>query len=422
MHGQTQEPVQIMSKRGQHIANWRQQWRSQRRSWRWSMRVLVLIICTGLFANFIANNKPVFCIDETGASWPILREIAVKAEWAKWPKEQLRRDWKNYDYRFAIWPLIPYHPKELDSNASTVSPFDKQDRSLHDRHWLGTDRVGADLLANLVWGCRTAITVGFGAVLIALLIGLPLGALAGYFGNRGSAIPISEMLFGTLGFFLGYFWGFVSRAHLSVHHWWTYMLVGILLLLATTAIMLRLGRWLHQKGIGQKTVHLPIDGIVMRLIETINAIPGLILLLGLVAIIRPPSIWSTILVIGLLSWTGIARFVRGEMLRIRSLEYIEAARSMGLQELRVLWRHALPNALGPVYILVAFGIAGAILTEASLSFLNIGIPDEFPSWGKILAEGRQSPRAWWLALFPGLALFISITMFNILGDKMSERT
>ena len=125
-------------------------------------------------------------------------------------------------------------------------------------------------------------------------------------------------------------------------------------------------------------------------------------------------------IIGFTSWTGIARFIRAEMLRIRSLEYIEAAHALGFSEWRVIMRHAIPNALSPVMITIAFGIAAAILIESTLSFLGVGVSPETVTWGSLLAAARQSSSAWWLAVFPGCAIFITVTIFNLIGEGLTD--
>jgi peptide/nickel transport system permease protein len=126
------------------------------------------------------------------------------------------------------------------------------------------------------------------------------------------------------------------------------------------------------------------------------------------------------IIIGLLSWTGIAQFVRAELLRIRRQEYIEAAQALGFSDRRILFRHALPNALTPVLITVAFGIAGAVLLESFLSFLGIGLAAESVTWGTMLNLARYQFNAWWLAVFPGLAIFFTVTLFNLIGERLTE--
>ena len=125
-------------------------------------------------------------------------------------------------------------------------------------------------------------------------------------------------------------------------------------------------------------------------------------------------------IIGATSWTGIARFTRGELLRVRNLEYIEAAQSLGYSEWRTIFRHAIPNSLAPVLIAIAFGVAGAILTESFLSFLGIGVEAEVATWGKLLSLARKNFSAWWLALAPGFAIFITVTIYNLMGEGLTD--
>ena len=158
----------------------------------------------------------------------------------------------------------------------------------------------------------------------------------------------------------------------------------------------------------------------MRLIEIMNSIPALILLLAILPILEKESILYVMVIIGLIAWTGIARFIRAELLRVRQLGYIEAAQSMGFGELRILLRHAIPNALTPVLITIAFGIAGAILLEAYLSFLGIGVAAEEVTWGKMLNESRRYIKAWWLAVFPGMGIFVAVAIFNLIGEGLTD--
>jgi peptide/nickel transport system permease protein len=158
----------------------------------------------------------------------------------------------------------------------------------------------------------------------------------------------------------------------------------------------------------------------MRLIEIVNSIPGLLLILSIVAIIEEQSVFYIMAIIGLIGWTGIARFIRAELLRVRNLEYIEAAQALGYSEWRIIARHAIPNALTPVLITIAFGVASAILMEAFLSFLGIGVAAEEVTWGSLLNLARSKFSAWWLAIFPGLAIFVTVTVFNLLGEGLTD--
>ena len=134
-----------------------------------------------------------------------------------------------------------------------------------------------------------------------------------------------------------------------------------------------------------------------------------------------PSIVNIMIVLGCVGWTGIFRLVRGEVLQVRSLDYIAAARAMGVSNARIMFRHILPNAISPVFVAIAFGVAGAVLTETSLSFLGFGDPSA-PSWGEIIKQGRTyvSQGLWHLTVFPGFAIFLTLTAFNLFGQGLRD--
>jgi peptide/nickel transport system permease protein len=162
-----------------------------------------------------------------------------------------------------------------------------------------------------------------------------------------------------------------------------------------------------------------VDLAISRLLELMLGIPTFFLIIT-VAAIFPPSIFTIMAILGLTGWVGIARFIRSEFLRVRAQEYVVAAQSLGGSDLRVMARHILPNALAPVLVSASFGIASAILTESGLSFLGIGVPQHLVTWGSILSVARSSTFAWWLAVFPGAAIFVTVTAYNLLGDGLRD--
>ena len=143
-------------------------------------------------------------------------------------------------------------------------------------------------------------------------------------------------------------------------------------------------------------------------------------MLGIVALFRP-SLFTIMIALGLTSWTTEARFVRGEFLRIREMEFALAARASGARDWRIIVRHLLPNTLAPVLVSASFGVATAILIESALSFLGMGVPIPTASWGSILFSAEQNIEyAWWLAVFPGVAIFLTVAAFNIIGDRFRD--
>ncbi len=162
------------------------------------------------------------------------------------------------------------------------------------------------------------------------------------------------------------------------------------------------------------------DIAVSRFIEIMVTIPTFFLILAIIAVLGP-SIYNIMIVIGLTGWTGSARFIRAEFLRLKQLDFITALRALGASHKRIIFMHMLPNALAPVLVSAVFDIAGAILTESSLSFLGFGVPPPQPSWGDILSQSRSYIEfAWWLTVFPGLAIFLSITAYNLVGSGLRD--
>jgi len=162
------------------------------------------------------------------------------------------------------------------------------------------------------------------------------------------------------------------------------------------------------------------DWFVSRLIEVVLCFPLLFLALAIVAFFGP-SIWTIMIALGLTTWTSEARYVRGEFLRIREMEFAYAARASGARDSRIIFRHLLPNALAPVLVSASFGVAYAILTESALSFLGLGVPLPTATWGSILSSAKQFIEyAWWLIVFPGVAIFLTVAAFNIIGDRFRD--
>lgn len=394
----------------------------------WSLRFLYFILFIALIADFLANEKPLYCKYQGETYFPVFREYLVKAGVASWPKEFVNADWKNMDYDRVIWPPIPYLPTNIDFlNSNYVGPFDDQVvESKRWHHWLGTDELGRDVLSGMIHATRIAMLVGVVSMSIAALLGILFGSFAGYFGDsrlKMSRISIiMNLIFVVIAFFYAFsvrsyaladslgdgLFAFLGSLGLSVLIFTAIMAVGNLIAMPLKKI----------KYFGQK-VNIAMDIIVMRFIEVLNSIPTLLLILAIVALTQP-SIIIIMVIIGLTGWTGIARFIRGELLRVRSLEYIEAAQALGYSEARIIFKHAIPNSLTPVLIAIAFGVASAILIESTLSFLGIGVPAEVVTWGSLLSDARNVPDAWWLAIFPGFAIFITVTIFNLIGDGLAD--
>jgi len=163
-----------------------------------------------------------------------------------------------------------------------------------------------------------------------------------------------------------------------------------------------------------------IDDVLMQFVDIMLSIPTFFLILAVIALVEP-SIWNIMIVIGVTSWMGVARLVRGQFLSLNEMDYVTAARALGAKDGRMIFFHILPNAMSPVYVSAVLGVAGAILVESSLSFLGLGVQPPVPSWGSIITGGKDTMEiAWWISLFPGLAILTTVLGYNLLGEGLQD--
>ena len=236
--------------------------------------------------------------------------------------------------------LTPYSPSSQDLPRRLERPSVS--------HPFGLDELGRDILARIVSGARISLLVGLSVVTLSSLVGVLLGAVAGYSGGA-------------------------------------------------------------------------IDDVISRVMDVLMAFPGILLAIALVAVLGP-SLGNVILALSVIGWVGYARLVRGQALRAREFEFVQAARALGASPARVILRHVLPTAMPAVVVQATLGMAAAIIAEAALSFLGLGVQPPTPSWGTMLDAGRShlfdAPH---LTIFPGLAIAILVLGFNFLGDGLRDR-
>ena len=279
---------------------------------------------------------------------------------------------------------------------------------------LGTDELGRDVFARMLQGAWVSLTVGFVAVGISVIIGIFLGGIAGYFGQnhvRLDHVIVAGMLM-------------VGGVLLAIKPIWGAVLLflgGIL------ALWLFFGRSRteqgHESAPAMGLLHfrtLTIDTLIMRLVDIMLCFPTFFLILTVVALL-PASIYNIMIVIGLTSWMGTTRFVRAEFLALREQDFVAAVQALGVGNLRIIFRHMMPNAVAPVLVSATLGIATAILTEAGLSFLGFGVPPPNATWGNILSDGQNFIfDAPWLTFIPGITILVVVLAFNLFGEGLRD--
>lgn len=383
------------------------------------MWVVGILLFVTVFGDFLANEKPLYCRIEGRNYFPVFREIGVSLGIAGWPEPLRNADWHAEDYDRVLWPLVPYSPGTLDlANAGFQAPFAPNTvRSTHFRHWLGTDALGRDVLAGLIGGTRISLLVGVLSMLIAGMIGAPLGAFSGYFGDNRHAVCIHTMLIWVVALicFAYYMIYGVSQVQEYPLGGIANMAMGVLAVGVACLCDFLSGRL----GIRTRRISLPWDFIIMRSIEVLRSFPAFFLLFAILGLIRAPSLIYVVLLIAVLRSPAIIRYVRAEAMKLRDQAFVDAARTIGLTDRSIIFRHIIPNSLGPVFITLAFGVGVAVLLESGLSFLGIGVALDQVTWGKMLSVARNNFSAWWMAVFPGLAIFLTIAVFNRIGDVLT---
>ncbi len=275
---------------------------------------------------------------------------------------------------------------------------------------LGTDELGRDVFARMLQGAWVSLTVGFVAVGISVLIGILLGGIAGYYGQN--QVQVDHLLLAA---------AVLAGAVLLVVGriaWGSGLLIfgGAYLLL----LFFQVQRPINGLPPFIRTPTFTIDTLIMRLVDIMLCFPTFFLILTVVALL-PASIYNIMVVIGLTSWMGTTRFVRAEFLSLREQDFVAAAKALGVGNLRIIFRHMMPNAVAPVLVSATIGIASAILTEAGLSFLGFGVPPPHATWGNILSDGQNYIfDAPWLTFTPGIAILIVVLAFNLFGEGLRE--
>jgi peptide/nickel transport system permease protein len=273
----------------------------------------------------------------------------------------------------------------------------------------GTDELGRDVFARMLQGAWVSLTVGFVAVGISVLVGILMGGLSGYYGERPVRVRhVLASLFVLVG------GGFLAAGHRSVGVF--LCCIAVVLVAISGSGAFRRIAWTRFLFAGSFSV----DTLIMRFVDIMLCFPSFFLILTVVALL-PPSIYNIMVVIGLTSWEGTARFVRAEFLSLREQDFVTAARALGVKDLRIIFRHMIPNAVAPVLVSATIGIAGAILTEAGLSFLGFGVPPPHATWGNILSDGKRFIfDAPWLTFVPGFAILIVVLSFNLFGEGLRD--
>lgn len=312
----------------------------------WSLWIFVVLFVLSLFAEVIANDRPLLVRYQGEFYVPIVKDYAEKTFGGDFPTptDYLDPDIKKTFSKpgnWAIYPLITYRYDTLNYFAKEPNPA-----SPSKDNWLGTDDRGRDVLARLIYGFRLSVLFGLSLTILGVFLGVLSGALMGYWGGR-------------------------------------------------------------------------VDLVSQRVIEIWSSMPELYLLI-IFASIFSPSVGLLIILLSMFGWMGLSDYVRAEFLKNRSLEYVRAARALGLSNSQIMWRHILPNSLTPVITFLPFRMSAAILALTSLDFLGLGVPADKASLGELLSQGKANLDAWWISLATFLVLAGTLMLLTFMGDALRD--
>jgi len=338
---------------------WREVWRRFRRR-KLAMIALVYVIFLGIVGvatPFIVGTKPIVVYYKGSYYFPAMAYFQKSWENPIFQKDRIKL--RSYAPKFITqkdpesWLIWPYLYQDPEVRVQKNNPFERPENPSggepSELNLMGTTPKGIDVFTAMLYGTSNALLIGFVSTGIAALIGITLGAAAGFFGG-----------------------------------------------------------W--------------VDLVLSRILEIVLCIPTLVLILAVISLVERSTLWHVMAVIGLTTWPSIARLTRAEFMKLKQLEYVAAARALGAGNMRIMFRHILPNALAPVLVPITFGIASAILTESALSYLGIGTAGTMARWGTLLNTAREDWNQWWLVVFPGGAIFSAVLAYNLIGEGLQEAT
>lgn len=371
-----------------------------------SLTMLVLIVLSSLMAPWLANGHPLWAKSASGTIYP-----------AFFSSDQ----GISYDTTTAIFPILP----GLDRYQSDdpLPPF-SMDSVKQQFYPLGTTADRQDLLSAILHGGKKSLSVAFFTLIIILFLSFTVGGIAGYWGNKRMKFSFPRLLFLLICLPLIYFYGFYiwrfdlqEQAEVGMGAF----ALQFLLCLAITMILLvgafQLSRPLLR--LFPTKQFFPLDSVLIWIMQLIQALPGLLVIITLTLILRQKSLTLVMVLLALISWPGLALYIRNELSRERRLPYIDAAEGLGLPPYRILTHHLFPNIIGPLIGEMILLFSSIIIVESSLAFL--GLIEQSTSWGSLIIDASPREQMWWQALFPGIWLFTTVICLQVLGEHFRQR-
>ncbi len=377
---------------------------------------LLTVVFLAIFAPFIANEKPLFGNDTITTNNNLPDEYESKSN-------------------TQILHPIPYSPGQPRQNdIALLSPFQKNyytnnkgqqiETPLRFHHWLGTDAIGADVAAGIVFGLRHSLLIAIFSMILSIAISLILGVYSGYFADSG--IYLSRTKFISLILFLFLVWFFCFKSFAMEWHnlFQQFNLINLkdlfpcfIIFLVLTIALFSFWNSINKRAVTEiKQIHLNPDFWISLLTQVMVAAPQLIIIIALSSLFQPSG-FTLILVFGLVLWVEPSRMIRTEVQRLRSEGFVDAAIVTGLSFRQIVFRHLIPNLIPILKPVFLYGMAAVILSESGLSFIGLGVNPGTVTLGGLMAQAKENIDSWWLILFPGLCIFLTILSLSVLSEK-----
>ena len=377
-------------------------------SWRLQLSwgILIFFVIMSFLAPLLSNENPIYISTKEKSYWPIVSGV----NWQKICSAQACE---------TVNTIVPFSATTIDVSSIYAPPRTNRASAEGGTHLLGTDALGRDVLAALIYGTRTAVWVSMMAAGIAFIIGLLYGLIVGYYGDDRMKYSTKHLaLIIVLGLVSIMIFLFINSAY-----------AALLISTATAVIsyiLLSVGFistwiWILRHSSRGASRHLALDSIGMRIVDAIKALPALFIVLYALQVRESITMWYLIAVIAFLLWPTFARHGRAEVLRLRRSPSVQSAQLTGRSDSWIWIHEILPFMVRPLLVSLAFSMASAVLLEATLSFLGLGLAADHVSWGTLIDAARARPDAWWLLVFPGLCMLALVWSLQHLGRHWESR-
>ncbi len=365
-------------------------------------------IIIALFLRVIIGNTPVIVSYKGEVHLMIFDDRLRSGSKLQMDLLDMRYNWEDLNPDYILWPIFKTSSEKFYTDQAWRPPFSSDNGRLH---WLGTYELGRDVLASSIYGMQKSLSIGLMSLLLAILIGFPIGVGYSYLGKEGITKNIGQLIILIICIGLGLYSFLISaELHYFKHPVWLLFLLALIIYL-----------YISNQKTKNPIILINPDFILVRSIEFMKSFPLLLLLLVILQWVSRPNIINLSIYIGILLSVSIAKYSRFACISESNTNYINGLQALGYSSARIIWFHLIPKIITDLAPMLALFLGNIVLLEASISFLGLGLPIEDISLGNMMYSSRSHITAWWVVVFPGLCIFWMVYCFQKLGDTTHEK-